>query len=161
MPKLGGQQQQQQGDEDEAIKTAPEQGQDQDQAAKEEEASEQDDVVAIFEEVDEETGASEDQDSDLEVVEKPRKISDAKDFYRGRVECEEGYMYSIVLENKSMFFTSRTVEYNIKLVPRSLGSADEATTMDPEDVRKAKMDDLLHFVNEITNADLVTKPNPS
>ena len=59
-----------------------------------------------------------------------------------------------MLENTSLFFPSRTVEYNIRLVPRSLEVAEDLA--EAEATRKAKMEDLLHFVSEITNADMAT-----
>lgn len=125
-------------------------------------------VVSVYEEVEEDVECFEDMEADLEIVEKPKKVSESKDFFRGSLECEKGFMYSVVLENTATLFPSRIVEYNIRLTaPANAASGgrdgddhnedhdneNEDDNEDSDEIRWAKMEDLLRFVNEIMSAD--------
>eukprot|EP00095_Tigriopus_kingsejongensis_P001938 maker-scaffold246_size239296-snap-gene-1.33 protein:Tk01938 transcript:maker-scaffold246_size239296-snap-gene-1.33-mRNA-1 annotation:"hypothetical protein DAPPUDRAFT_300396" len=115
-------------------------------------------VITVFEEVEEDVGQSEDVSSVIEVVEAPKKIFTSKSFSRGRIKCDRGYTYSIVMENTSTIFPSKTVDYEVRLVKRrpELEVVDPCSDVSEEETdaeRNAKIDDLLHFVNEIANAD--------
>ena len=98
-------------------------------------------TCSLAEEVEEDIGHSEDPDSEVEVVEKPRKISSAKGFFRGKLKCSKGFSYSVVLENMSTFYPSKTVDYDIKVIHRGLEEEIEAedSKEDSKEEREAKI----------------------
>lgn len=92
--------------------------------------------------------------------------------------CDSGYTYSVVLENNSALFPSRSVDYDIRLINRSVVTEEDsasaatanfpvlkngedlskkAANSDTEEERAAKIEDLLHFVSEISNLDSSNK----
>lgn len=115
-------------------------------------------VITVFEEVEEDAGQSEDISSEVEVIEPPKKIFSNKSFTRGRIKCDRGYTYSVVMENTSTLFPSKTIDYQIHLIRRSseieeIDANSNSSIEETESERNAKIDDLLHFVHEITNSD--------
>ncbi|TRY72593.1 hypothetical protein TCAL_10859 [Tigriopus californicus] len=115
-------------------------------------------VITVFEEVEEDAGQSEDISSEVEVIEPPKKIVSNKSFTRGRIKCDRGYTYSVVMENTSTLFPSKTIDYQIHLIRRSseieeIDAHSNSSIEETESERNAKIDDLLHFVHEITNSD--------
>ena len=143
-------------------------------------------AVAVYEEVEEDVGPSEDPEAALEVVVPPRTITTGteeeeeegdkrerkekdccpgrkskKQYVKGSVACEKGYSYSVVVENTSSVYPEKVVDYYVQIVPSDeANNADGDNADDHEDTaeeRKAKIDDLLHFVNEIMNQDNVAR----
>ncbi len=107
-------------------------------------------IMSVFEEVEEDAGSSEDMEAAPEVVRPSERIFYTKEFIRGHLRAYPGYTYTVVLENVSTFFPSKTVEYDVRLMDNDSTVGDCDDGHDTEEEKSAKMEDLLHFVSEIT-----------
>jgi hypothetical protein len=133
-------------------------------------------VIAVFEEVAENVEPSEDPEAETEQVEKARRVARDKTFSRGSVVCESGFTYEVCIENRSSFFPAKVLEYDIRLVrqgktqqaaasvsggavrKRSAKDDDDNDESDTAEELMAKIEDLLHFVGEISSLASAAKP---
>ena len=57
----------------------------------------------------------------VEEVEASKRISTSKEFVSGSLTCESGYVYTAVMSNRCLLFSSITVFYCIELVTKDGG----------------------------------------
>lgn len=52
------------------------------------------------------------------MVQEAFRIPRGKEFVKGKVSCDRGYTYTVVMENPSTLYPCRTVEYCIRAITK-------------------------------------------